>query len=162
MLRRLGRRLLAAMVAAAMFGMMAVTFVDVVGRYLLSRPVPGSTELIQVLMALAVAAALPLVTAGGEHITMDLFSGLFRGAARRALDALVMAFSSAVLAFLALRVWDQALNLHRSRMSTIFLDLPIAPVAFTLSALIGVACLVQVALLVAHLRGNAGGARAQP
>lgn len=40
-LRSAGRKVLGAVVTAAMFAMMAVTFVDVVGRYGFSRPVPG-------------------------------------------------------------------------------------------------------------------------
>lgn len=154
-LRRAARNALGTVVAAAMFAMMVVTFVDVVGRYVFSRPIPGAYELMQILMGIMVAAAFPLVTATREHVSMDLFSEFFRGVAYRILIALISLFSTAVLAFLALRMWDQAVNLQHSRTATLYLDLPIAPVAYLLAALFGVAAMVQAALLIEDLRGTA-------
>ena len=150
-----GRGVLGAIVALAMFGMMAVTFIDVVGRYLFSRPLPGSSELVQVLMAAMIGAALPIVTGAREHVSMDLLSGLFRGAARRALEVAIDLFSTAVLAFLAMRLWDQAVNLQRAKAGTLYLDVPIAPVAYALAALLGVAAITQLAMLFLPRAGTA-------
>lgn len=156
---RFGRALLMAGAAAAMFAMMTITFVDVVGRYGASRPVPGSSELIQICLALAVGSALPLVTGAGEHVCMDLFTTGIRGTARRVLDAAIMTASAGVLALLAILVWRQANALHQSRTSTLFLDIPIAPVAFAVAAMLGVACTVQLGLLATHLRPQRSGRR---
>ncbi|MDW8469595.1 MAG: TRAP transporter small permease subunit [Burkholderiales bacterium] len=51
-----------------LFAMMALTCVDVVGRYLLTRPVPGALEIIEILVAATVFLALPLVTLREEHV----------------------------------------------------------------------------------------------
>lgn len=150
-----GRGVLGAIVALGMFGMMAVTFVDVVGRYLFARPLPGSSELVQVLMAAVIGAALPIITGAREHVSMDLLSGLFRGAARRALDAAIDLFSAAVLAFLAMRLWDQAVNLQRAKAGTLYLDVPIAPVAYALAVFLGVAAIIQLAMLFLPRAGSA-------
>ncbi|MBT3768727.1 MAG: TRAP transporter small permease, partial [Acidiferrobacteraceae bacterium] len=62
--------------ALVLFLMMLLTFVDVIGRYLLNAPVTGSFEIIELMVAALVFCALPLVTAREEHVTVDLFSHL--------------------------------------------------------------------------------------
>ncbi|MEO1104340.1 MAG: TRAP transporter small permease, partial [Pseudomonadota bacterium] len=67
-----GRWLLTATAGILLVGMMGLTVVDVVGRYLFSAPVPGAFEATQIMLALAIFAGLPLVTARGEHVTVRL------------------------------------------------------------------------------------------
>ena len=148
----LWKKALSALLALAMFGMMALTFVDVIGRYILSRPVPGSSELVQVLMAVVIAAGVPLVTLSREHISIGLLRGFFTGRGRWLLDALIMAGSIALLAFLAYCLWQQVVALHRSQMGTTFLGIPIAPVALLLSVMIAFTGLIEAAHLYRHLR----------
>lgn len=145
---------LSVLLALAMFALMTVTFIDVVGRYLLARPVPGSIEIVQVLMAGVIAAGLPLVTHSRKHISIGLLAIFFRGRGRWLLDALIMAGTVAVLAFLAQRLWQQAVALHRSHMGTAFLDIPIAPVALVLSAMIAFTGLIEAVQLIRHLRAR--------
>ena len=57
------------LVAAALFLMMAITVLDVIGRYLINRPFPGSAELIQYMMVAFIFLALPVVTLRNEHIS---------------------------------------------------------------------------------------------
>jgi TRAP-type C4-dicarboxylate transport system permease small subunit len=154
----LSQRLLEAALALAMFGMMTVTFVDVAGRFLFASPIAGASELIQVLMAAVVATALPLVTRSRQHITMALFTGAIEGPAKRLLDAAIMAMSAVVLGALAALLAQQAVSLQQARASTIFLDLPVAPVAWVLTVSTGAACLLELAALAGSLRG----ARSEP
>lgn len=148
----LWKKALSALLALAMFAMMALTFVDVIGRYILARPVPGSSELVQVLMAIVIAAGLPLVTLSREHISIGLLAGFFRGRGRWLLDASIMVATIALLAFLAYCLWGQAAALHRARMGTTFLGIPIAPVAFMLSAMVAITSLIEAVHLYRHLR----------
>ena len=147
-----GEKALSAVVALAMSGMMGLTFVDVVGRYVLSWPVPGSSELMQVLMAGVICGALPLVTFSRRHISMDLLARLFVDKGRRVLDVLIRAGTVAVLAFIALCLWQQGVGLHKAHAGTVYLGIPIAPVAFVLSALIAITSLVEAVRLIRHLR----------
>lgn len=139
------RRVLWGVVGLAMFAMMGVTFADVVGRYLLSKPVPGATELVQISMAVLIGAALPLVSAARGHITMALFTDHLRGRVRRALDVLLHIAAAALLAFLAWRMGDQAVSLASSNAGTLFLRIPTAPFAAMLSLMMAITALVELA-----------------
>lgn len=53
--------------------MVALTFVDVVGRRLFNTPVFGANDITEHLMAVIVFAGLPLLTARRGHLSIDLF-----------------------------------------------------------------------------------------
>lgn len=57
---------------AALFILMVVVFVDVVGRNLLNRPLPWGTELLEVVLAVLIFALYPVLALGSSHITVDL------------------------------------------------------------------------------------------
>ena len=56
----------------ALLAMMAVTVIDVAGRGLLDRPLPGGFELTEILLALMIFLGLPLVSMRGGHVTITL------------------------------------------------------------------------------------------
>ena len=72
------RRSLGWMVAAALAFMMVLTVVDVTGRFVFNRPIPGSFEVMEFCLAIVVFSALPLVTWDRRHITVSLFDSFFR------------------------------------------------------------------------------------
>lgn len=53
--------------------MVALTFVDVLGRRLFNTPVFGAHDMTEHLMALIIFAGLPLLTARRGHLSVDLF-----------------------------------------------------------------------------------------
>lgn len=58
--------------ALFLLGMVALTFADVIGRRIVGKPIYGANDITEHLMALVVFAGLPLVTAAGAHLTIDL------------------------------------------------------------------------------------------
>jgi TRAP-type C4-dicarboxylate transport system permease small subunit len=60
--------------AVALLAMIAVTTVDVIGRYIFARPLPGAYQIIEVLMAVLIFTGLPLVTASREHLSAGLIN----------------------------------------------------------------------------------------
>jgi TRAP-type C4-dicarboxylate transport system permease small subunit len=150
----LDRGLTAAM-AAVLFAMMALTTVDVIGRYFLSLPVPGGFEISQFLLALMIFAALPLITRDDAHITVGLFDSAWRGAAKRVHRIVVAAVNAGTLAFLAWRTWELAGVLARGRRVTGYLEWPYAPIAYAMAALGAIAFAVALAMLWRECRGRA-------
>ncbi|NBR34661.1 MAG: TRAP transporter small permease subunit, partial [Rhodobacteraceae bacterium] len=65
--------LIETVVAIIVIGMVALTFADVIGRRLFGAPIYGANDLTEHMMALIVFAGLPIVTANGLHLTVDLF-----------------------------------------------------------------------------------------
>ncbi|WP_246020524.1 TRAP transporter small permease [Aliigemmobacter aestuarii] len=62
--------------AVFLLAMVALTFADVVGRRIFGKPIYGSNDITEHLMALVVFCGLPLVTAAGAHLSVDLFDRL--------------------------------------------------------------------------------------
>lgn len=61
----------------ALFAMMVMTFADVVLRSVANMPIQAATELTRILMAVVVFSALPVVSARGDHISVDLLDKIF-------------------------------------------------------------------------------------
>jgi TRAP-type C4-dicarboxylate transport system permease small subunit len=140
--------------ATLLFAMMAITAVDVVGRYLLSAPVPGGFEIVQYLMAIVVFASLPLTTAADSHLTVSLIGNRLTGEVKRAHRIFVLTFSSAAMLVIAWRMAEQAATLARSQQVSGFLQLPLAPVAWAMSILAALAALIVLAKLAGAALGR--------
>lgn len=126
-----GAGLLAALGLAAMG---AVTVVDVAGRYLWNAPLAGSYELVQLLLAVTVFAALPLATGRREHVGVDLLDPLLPGPVLRAAAALTALLSALALALLAWQLALRGVRLAEDRARTNLLGLPLGPLAWLMAA----------------------------
>lgn len=77
--------------AGALALLVVVTVADVVGRYALNAPLPGSTELTEFGVAVVVFAAAPGVCWRGGHVVVDLADRFVPASLRRRRAALVAA-----------------------------------------------------------------------
>ena len=137
---------------ALLCGLAVLTCLSIAGRVLLSAPLPGDFELIEIGTAVAVFAFLPWCQATRGNVAVDL---LVRRAPPRARAALSLAANAAFTAVAALLTWQAALgglDLHRYRESTMVLGLPLwwgfVPATFCL----GVLTLVCLATALEDLR----------
>lgn len=140
---RVLRRTLGVASALAMLAMMAVTFVDVVGRYAFNRPLPGGFEITELLLATIIFAGLPSVSAAREHIVVDLVIERYGPRAKRWHNIAVGAVLAVVLAFLAVVMWGKAGDVAAEKDVTAYLAVPIAPLAYFIS----VSCALSAALV---------------
>ena len=145
---------LAGFVALNMFAMMALTFVDVVGRYFFNSPVPGGFEIVSFLLALLTFSGLALVTRDQEHISVGLLDGLFRGRAQRARELVILVGGSAMVGFIAERMWSEAEFLRRNNMYSEYLDVPLAPVQYAVAFLSAVAFLISLGIIWSRFRNR--------
>jgi TRAP-type C4-dicarboxylate transport system permease small subunit len=131
--------------AALVLGaVMMVSVVDVVGRYVLNRPLPGSSEITEILMAVLIYAGLPLVSLRRAHIAVDLLDSLTPPKVARARDAVVGILSVVVLGIVAWRLWAYADQIRESKDVTEYLKLPLAPFAYAMSVLAAIAAVVEI------------------
>jgi len=86
--------LLAALAGCALFALMLLTFVDVMGRELY-RSLPGALELSEMLMVVVLFCALPMVSWRAEHVCFELADAIYKGRAER-LSRVVMDLICAV------------------------------------------------------------------
>lgn len=132
-------KLLEVLTAVLLFLLMAITVVDVAGRYFVGKPLPGSAEISAIVLALLVFAAIPLVSRRREHITVDLFTFASDSALGRTSGAIAIAFTAFCSFWIGGEVWLLARDLGEHGDSTSFLKIPYAPVAFfiAITSLIG-------------------------
>lgn len=159
-------RLLTALSALFLMAMMALTFADVMGRYLLNAPIPGAAEIIGLMLGVVMFAALPRVTGAEDHITVDLFDHAFRGRVRRVRHVAILLATLAAFLMIALLLFGQAERKLAAGAITEDLFLPEAPFFYLFSALAAVTGLTLLGALrraAARGRGQEGkGAGAQP
>jgi len=131
-------------VGAAMFVLMALTGVDVVGRYVFNRPVLGTDEIVAYGMAVIIFGGLPLATLRGEQITADFAAGWLRNVARGLFFRFSNLFAAAALGFLAWRLLILAgKQLDKGDGSTL-LQLPYAPLGYFMCLMAAVSAIASV------------------
>jgi TRAP-type C4-dicarboxylate transport system permease small subunit len=145
-------RLLGAVAALTLVGMVLLTSIDVVGRYLLNRPLTGAFELSELAMGALVFSSLPLVTLRRQHVTVDLFDRLVPLRWRPAQDALLEAVAALCMAAIAWRLWLKAGDMMHAGETTAVLKIPVYPLVYYMAVLAFVSAFVIVALAVADAR----------
>jgi TRAP-type C4-dicarboxylate transport system permease small subunit len=134
--------------AAALFGIMALTFFDVGGRKLLDNSIPGSLELTELMMVVVIFAALPLVSLRGEHVTFDSLDAWLPAWARRAQDVIVHLLSAAALIGLAWLMWREGGQFMHTGETTAQLKVLKAPFIYGMALACALTGLVHLGLLV--------------
>ena len=119
--------------AVSLFGMMCLTTVDVVGRYLFNRPVVGAFELTEFLVLILIFSYLPFTQAQDGHVAVELVVSHLPKPARTAISL----FNHLIAFFLmALFTWkgiEKGLEFIATGENSPNLGLPSYPFAFYMS-----------------------------
>jgi TRAP-type C4-dicarboxylate transport system permease small subunit len=145
--RRWERRVEAGLGVAAsaiLLAMMLLTFVDVVGRYVLNRPVPGAFEVTELMLLVLIFAGLPLVTHAGEHALMDFVDRLLGPRPQQVLERAVHALCAALMFLLARLVWLKADRIWAYRDATDVLRIVYGPFVYFMAVMIGLSGLIHL------------------
>jgi TRAP-type C4-dicarboxylate transport system permease small subunit len=144
---------IAGVAATVLLAMMVLTFVDVFGRYVLNRPLPGGFEVTQILLVLLIFAGLPLVTRREEHVQVTLLSDLLPATARRIQAAAVNMLIAGLLGVVAWRLWHVAERALSFGDTTSYLRIPMAPVVYAAAGLAAMAALLAAVNGISYLFG---------
>lgn len=137
-------RLLLGLAGTVMFLMMALTFTDVVGRYLVRSPVPGTFEMVQFLLPWLIFSVLPVITKDETHITVTVLDSAISERGRRIQTLAIQVLSAAVVGLVCVALWRQGTSLSAGRYVSGYLEWPLGPMAYALSALCFLTLLVQL------------------
>ena len=138
-----------------LFGLMAITVVDVVGRYVFSAPLPGGNEIVQLTMAALIYAALPSVNRQEGHITVDLLDFVTPQTVVRPQRVLINVVSLVVMAAVTWCLWLLAEDLREVGETWEYLGWSRAPIVYFMCLLSFIGALI--ALL--NISRYVGGAR---
>lgn len=135
------------MAAMALFSIMWLTVVDVVGRKFLDHSVPGGLELTEMLMVVVIFAALPLVSWRGEHVVFDTLDAFIPAWLRSIQARVVHLVCAGTFVFLAHLMTLRAQRFAEYGDTTVHLALSIAPVAWLMAALLALTGLCHLLLV---------------
>jgi TRAP-type C4-dicarboxylate transport system permease small subunit len=140
---------LSGIAAIAVLAMMGVTVVDVIGRSLLNRPLPGGTVLIELTMLVTAFALYPVIVLRKLHIVVDLFDPLIRHDwMRRFQQALVSVLGTGLFGALAWQMWITAGRQLKRGEVTGSLDIPLAWLSWFMAVMSLLTAIAFLILLV--------------
>jgi TRAP-type C4-dicarboxylate transport system permease small subunit len=127
-----------------LFGMMVLTFFDVVGRYLLNKPIRGAFEVTELALLVLIFAGLPLVSHADEHVTMDFIDRILSERLRDIWIRAVHAVCAALMFFLAWQIWIKAGRISDYGDTTDTLRILVGPFVYFMTAMIALTGAVHV------------------
>lgn len=130
-----------------LFCMMTLTFVDVIARYVLNRPIRGAFEITELMLLVLIFAGLPLVSHADEHVTMDFIDRLLLSRARHGLQRAVHLVCAAVMAFMTWQVLIKAATISRYADATDVLRIVYGPFVYFMAAMIALTGVIHLVKL---------------
>lgn len=130
--------------SAILMAMMCLTFVDVVARYVFSRPIRGGFEVTELLLLVLIFAGLPLVSHADEHVTMDFIDRLLGERAKRWLGRVVNLVVAALMFFMTWQVLIKAGRISSYNDATDVLRILYGPFVYFMAAMIALAGLIHL------------------
>ncbi|PJE38668.1 hypothetical protein CVM52_00635 [Pseudooceanicola lipolyticus] len=124
--------------------MMLLTFVDVIGRYLLGAPVFGASEMISTMLALVIFMGLGIANARDKHIVVELFDSRIRALAPGFYDVVVQGFSILSMCLIVYVLFEQAIETAHTGATTIVLEWPLAWITGTVAVLAALSVVSQI------------------
>jgi len=100
--------LLGVVASAVLFAMMLLTVVDVVARYVFSRPLRGAFEVTELMLLVLIFAGLPLVSFSDEHAVMDFIDRVLGPRSQLRLERGVQLVNALFMFLLTWLVWRKA------------------------------------------------------
>lgn len=134
--------------AIALFGMMCLTTIDVIGRYLFNSPVVGAFELTEFLVLILIFSYLAYTQSQNSHVAVELFVSRMPRSVQRLIDLANYTISLILLALFAWKGFEKALEFIETGENSPNLGLPNYPFAFFMSLGCLVMCLEYIRNIV--------------
>jgi TRAP-type mannitol/chloroaromatic compound transport system permease small subunit len=112
-----------------LLGLSVVTVFDALLRKFLNRPIQGTFEATELLLALVIFFALPYTGLSGGHVVLDLFTNRLSQRAQSIVIGLNALFFAAALVVLSYELGLLAAEYGRTGRTTITMRIPVYPVA---------------------------------
>jgi TRAP-type C4-dicarboxylate transport system permease small subunit len=120
-----GAATLAALAAGfLLLGAVGVTAASVLRGALVNKPILGDSEIVEMLLGVAVALCMPIAEMRGAHVMVDFFTQKLPARGLAGLDALMRAAAAVVVAVLAWRLAIGGYNSWDRERETMFLLIP--------------------------------------
>jgi TRAP-type C4-dicarboxylate transport system permease small subunit len=112
-----------------------ITVVDVFGRYLLGIPLPGTSEITEIILGVLIYIGLPYISKKEEHISVSLLSNYLPNNVKILHKILINFIVALLLLVIARQLYLHGVDLKSYQEVTTFLEIPKAPIAFAMALL---------------------------
>ncbi len=144
--------LFAANVAAMiLLFLVAITCIDVVGRYIFNSPLVGTVEMVEISMGAITFFSFPLMFSRHDHIIVDLIPHFKRGYLGWITSIVFLAVTFYIALKLGSRVFDYATRALEDGDVTEYLNIPRYPVVGFITAMIFTAAAISLLKLLVVL-----------
>lgn len=137
--------------AILLFSLMIITCIDVVGRYVFSRPLTGSVEITEIILGCLIFSTLPLITWRKEHISVDLIDSVLSVRMKQFRDSIFYIVVAMSLFVIGLKVWDLAARSQRYQEVTENLEIPMYYFIYFLSISCWFTAVTAIVLIIAQI-----------
>ena len=146
--------LLAWFAAFTLMAIMAMTFVDVIGRNFFSRSLVGTVETVQLMMGVLVFSGLAVTELNRRHIVVETFQGLFPKPVRRMSMVVNSMLAVGVSGLLLNQLFIKTRDVFAEEEFTMILKLPYWPAAILMLIGFGLFFLLLVLRLINEVIGQ--------
>jgi TRAP-type transport system small permease protein len=142
--KRRADALLGVVASAILFAMMGLTVVDVVARYVFSRPLRGAFEITELMLVVLIFAGLPLVSFADEHAVMDFIDRLLGPRAQRGLERVLQLANAVFMFLLTGLMWTKANRIWAYRDATDVLRIVYGPFVYFMAVTLALAGVIHL------------------
>ena len=130
-----------------LFFMMALTFVDVIGRYLFNSPVVGGVELTEFAMAIVIFLGLTLLCCEEGHVVVDIFDSFVPEGMKPIQNIIINIVSFIVMGVISWQLWLKAGEAVEYGDRTQFLLMPMGPLFYFMSIMTGISSVIMLFIM---------------
>lgn len=134
-----------------LIAIMAMTFVDVIGRTFFGRALVGTVETVELLMGVLVFSGLAITEVCGKHIAVETFQALFPKPLKRFSIVVNLLLAVSITALLARQLLIKTVEIFEEREYTQILEIPYWPTSIIMTAGIVLFLIVLVMHLIEAL-----------
>ena len=127
---------------AAVFFMVVLTCVDVVGTKLLRLPVPGSLDIMSLLQLIGVSFAAAMTLIAERHVSVEFFVVLLPKRAQALVNCVVQFLCLVLFVIIVWRLFSHGYHEQTGAEETPTIQIPLAPFTYAAALAIVPVCLV--------------------
>ncbi len=136
-----GTRRLALLAGGLLLGIAIVTAIDALLRDFFGRPLPGTFEVTELVLAIIIFFGLPYTSLTDGHVSVDFLTNRLGQRTRYALIAVNAAICAVLLGVITLQLMALAAEFLATKRTTITMRIPIFPCILPVTVTAGLAAL---------------------
>lgn len=126
----------------AVFFMVVLTCVDVLGAKLFRLPVPGSLDMMMLAQLIAISFAAAMTLVRKRHVSVDFFVVLLPRRAQALIDCVVQLLCLGLFVVIVWRLFNHGYHLQTGGEQTPTIQVPVAPFSYAAALATVPVCLV--------------------